>query len=72
MSRPLDHAEIMDGDARKMFVDHVNNFLFCLIDRLVIHDDRIHVDHGLTAKFFLQFLLDPIDHIVDLKDIAIP
>ena len=50
----------------------VNNFLFCLIDRLVIHHDRIHVDHGLTAKFFLQFLLDPIDHVVDLKDIAIP
>ena len=41
-----------------------------LVRLRVVRQDRVHVDHRLTAERFRQLLLDVVDEVVHLEDIA--
>ena len=69
--RPLHHAEIVDRKAGINAPYNLRELQPQAVDLLVLHHDRIHVDHHIHVEFFLDFAFNQVNGVMAFHNIRI-
>ena len=69
--RTFGHAEVVHAKVFIQRLYHLFHFLLHFQNFLIVCHDRIHVDRCGTVQFFLKFMFDMVDLLVDVLNISV-